>query len=133
MQFDRTEWVHILWPMKFFPKAGANLLSLICKHLQRNKIPGDHQNNIVVISSLMDESRLMTVGSPELNSFKKLKKRGHNQLRPYSRKMSMTYTLNLDILPSPSPMPLLKPLVSKSLVASNCVKNVLWARPSNEQ
>ena len=30
-QVDGTEWVHMLWPVKFCPKAGANLFSLMCK------------------------------------------------------------------------------------------------------
>ena len=45
---NRTEWVHTLVPMKFFPKAGANLFSLMCKLSQRNKISSNHPNNIVV-------------------------------------------------------------------------------------
>ena len=37
--------------MKFCLKAGANLFSLTCKHLQGKKISSDHQNNIMVKST----------------------------------------------------------------------------------
>ena len=50
-QVDDTEWVHTLWPMKFCPKAGANLFSLTCKLFQGNTIKGYHKNNIMVYSS----------------------------------------------------------------------------------
>ena len=50
-QVNGTEWVHILWPMKFCPKAGANLFCLTCKLLQGNMISSDHQNNIMVSST----------------------------------------------------------------------------------
>ena len=53
-QVDGTEWVHTLWPMKFFPKEGANMFSLTCNLSQGNKIPSDHQNNIMVKSSKGD-------------------------------------------------------------------------------
>ena len=52
-QVDGTEWVHTLWPVKFCPKAGANLFSLMSK-LQGNKISSDPWNNIVVNSSKGD-------------------------------------------------------------------------------
>ena len=45
-----TEWIHILWPMKFCPKADADLFSQNCKPLQGNSISSDHQNNILVSS-----------------------------------------------------------------------------------
>ena len=47
-QVNGTERIHTLWPVKFCPKAGANLLSLTCKLLQGNKIASDHQNSIMV-------------------------------------------------------------------------------------
>ena len=47
-QVNRAEQVHTLWPVKFCPKAGANLLSLMCELLQGNKISTDHLNNIVI-------------------------------------------------------------------------------------
>ena len=47
-QVDDTEWVHTLWPVKFFHKVGVNLFSLTCKHLQVNKISTDHWNNIMI-------------------------------------------------------------------------------------
>ena len=47
-QVDGPELVHTLWPLKYCPKAGANLLSLRCKLSQENKISSNHQNNIVV-------------------------------------------------------------------------------------
>ena len=50
-QVDRTEWIHILWPVKFCPKAGAILFFLMCKLSQGNKISSDHQSNIVVSST----------------------------------------------------------------------------------
>ena len=49
-QVDGTKWVHTLWSMKFSPKAGVNLFSLMCKLLQGKAISIDHQNNIVVKS-----------------------------------------------------------------------------------
>ena len=47
-QLNGTEWIHIVWPMKFCSKVGANLFSLACKHFQGNKIKSDHKNNIMV-------------------------------------------------------------------------------------
>ena len=47
-QVDGTKQVHTLWAVKFCPKAGANLFSLMYELLQGNKISCDHQNNIVV-------------------------------------------------------------------------------------
>ena len=47
-QVDGNEWVHTLWPMKFFPKAFANLFFVTCKFSQGNKIKSDDKNNIVV-------------------------------------------------------------------------------------
>ena len=46
-----TEWVYVLWPIKYCAKAGANLYSLTCKLLQRNKIKNDPKDNIMVHSS----------------------------------------------------------------------------------
>ena len=51
LQVNGTEWVHTLWPMKFCPKAVANLLSLMCELSQKKKISSDYQNNIVVKST----------------------------------------------------------------------------------
>ena len=51
VQVYGTEQVCTLWPMKFFPKAGLNLFSLMCELLHGNEIVCDHQNNIVVESS----------------------------------------------------------------------------------
>ena len=135
-QVDRTEWVHILWPLTFFPKAGANLFSLTCKLLKGNKISSDHQKKYwsvlhVAISSLIAKSRLAMVWFLELNFFQKCMMSRHKQLQPHARKISMTYTLSSDILLNPSTMPPLKPSVSKSPVPSNCVKIVLWVRQSN--
>ena len=53
-QVDDTKWAHALWPVKFCPKADANLVFLTCKLLQGNKISGVNQNNIVVKSSKGD-------------------------------------------------------------------------------
>ena len=50
-QVNGTEQVHILWPVKFFPKAGANLFYLTWEHLKEKRIACDHHNNIVVNSS----------------------------------------------------------------------------------
>ena len=41
-QVNRTEWVHTPWPVKFCPKAGANLFSLMCKLLQGKPISSGH-------------------------------------------------------------------------------------------
>ena len=50
-QDNRTESVHTLFLVKFCPKAGGNLLSLMCELLQRKTIWSNHQNNIVVNST----------------------------------------------------------------------------------
>ena len=102
-QIDATEWLHTLWPMKFCPKAVLQMVRF----------------------SLIAKLTLTTVGLLESKSFEKHKMRGHNQLQLHARKISMTYTLNSDTIPRPSPMPPLKPLVFKSLVHSNHVKIVL--------
>ena len=47
-QVDGTEQVHTLWPVKFCPKASANIFSLMCELSQGNKIANDHHNNIMV-------------------------------------------------------------------------------------
>ena len=65
-QVDGTEWVQILWPMMFCPKADVNLFSLTCKLSQEKKISSDHWNNIVVSSTsgilfLIAKSRHVTV------------------------------------------------------------------------
>ena len=49
-----AEQVHTLWPVKFCPKTGANLFSLMCELLQGNKISSDHQNNIIVNTPTSD-------------------------------------------------------------------------------
>ena len=54
LQVGGTEQVHTLWPVKFCPKAGVNLFSLMCKLSLGNKIARDHQNNIVVNTSTGD-------------------------------------------------------------------------------
>ena len=53
-QVDGTEQTHTLWPVKFCPKAGANLFSLTCKLLQGNKIASDHENYIMVNTPTSD-------------------------------------------------------------------------------
>ena len=93
------------------PKAGANLFSLMWELLQENKISSDHQSNTVVSSMggkiILDcWIKTMMVELLESNSFENHTTRGHNQLHPHSRNISMTYTFNSDILVSPSPMPL---------------------------
>ena len=50
-QVDGTECVHILWPMNYCAKAGANLCSLTCKLLQWNKMKRNYKNNITLQSS----------------------------------------------------------------------------------
>ena len=50
-QVDCTEWLHILWPMKYYAKASVSLYSIACELLQGNTIKSDHKNNIVVQSS----------------------------------------------------------------------------------
>ena len=47
-QVNGTEHIHTLWPVKFCPKAGANLFSLMCELSKGNKISSDNQNNIAV-------------------------------------------------------------------------------------
>ena len=49
-QVNGTEWFHMLWPMKFCPKAGANLFSVTCKFLQGKTTLIVHQNNIMIKS-----------------------------------------------------------------------------------
>ena len=53
-QVNRTQLVHTLWPMKFCPKAGANMFSLTYKLLQGNMISSDHHKNIVVNTTCGD-------------------------------------------------------------------------------
>ena len=74
---------------------------------------------------------LEMVKSLELNFFKKHTTRGHNQIGPLARKMSMIYMWILDILPSLLPVPPLKTVVFTSPVLSSHVKIALWAWPSN--
>ena len=49
-QVDGSDQVHTLWPMRFCPKAGANLFSLMCKLLQGKMMSSNHCNNIVIDS-----------------------------------------------------------------------------------
>ena len=49
-QVDGTEWLHILWPMKYNTKAGANLYSLTCKLLKGGKKRRGDKSNILVQS-----------------------------------------------------------------------------------
>ena len=42
------EQVHTLWPVKFYPSAGVNLFSLMCKLSQGNKISSNETNNTVI-------------------------------------------------------------------------------------
>ena len=53
-QVNRTEQVHVLCPMKFCPKEGANLFSLMCKLSKGNMISSNHCNNIVVNTTYVD-------------------------------------------------------------------------------
>ena len=96
---DETEWVHTLWPIKFFPEACTNLFSLMCKLFQgiSSQVTTRTTSRSVLqktISSLIAKLRLTTAGLPELNSFKKHKTRGCNQLWPLARKMSTIHMLN---------------------------------------
>ena len=123
-QVDGTEPVHTLWPMKFFP--NANLFSLTFKVLQGKKISRDHQNNIMVESTDGDiilDCQIKThngwvVGVKFLQETSE--KRAQSATTPH-KKISVTSMLNLVIHPSQSPVPPLKPWVSKSPVSSNCV------------
>ena len=47
-QVNGEEQVHTIWPVKFCPSTGANLLSLMCELSQGNKISSDKTKNIVV-------------------------------------------------------------------------------------
>ena len=56
---DGTEWVLV----KFCPKAGVNLFSLMCELLQGKTISSNHQNNIMVNSmdgSIILDHQIMT-------------------------------------------------------------------------
>ena len=53
-QVNQAEWVHTLLPVKFCPKAGENLFSLMCKLLHGNEISSDHQNDIMVSTTCGD-------------------------------------------------------------------------------
>ena len=55
-QVDGTKWVHTLWPVKFCPKVGTNLLSLMYEPLQGNIISSDHWNSILVKPLMMTSS-----------------------------------------------------------------------------
>ena len=135
-QVNRTEWVCTLWRMKFCPKAGANLFSLTCKLLQGKRIASDHCNNIVVNTlngNVILDCQIKThdgwdVGVDFLCD-------AHDEravsATALPRRISSTFMLNLVIHPRSSLKPLLKPLVSKSLVPSNHVKIAPWVRPSN--
>ena len=59
-QVDGTEWVCILWSMKYCIKAGANLHSLTWELSHKNKIKSDHKNNILVQSSNGDDMFLVS-------------------------------------------------------------------------
>ena len=50
-QVDGSEWVYIVWPVKYCVKEGANLYSLTCNFLWRKRIKNNHKNNIMVQSS----------------------------------------------------------------------------------
>ena len=132
-QVDRTEWVHILWTMKFCPKAGANLFSLTCELLQRKTILSDHQNNIVVKFTDVLDCQIKTHNGwvAGLQFLWETSDHGVQFALTLARKISTTSTLNLVIHPSQLPMSLLKTLVSKSLVFSNHMKIALWAKPNN--
>ena len=49
-QVNGSERPHILWPVKYSAKDGANLNFLTCKLLQGNRIKSDHKNNIMTQS-----------------------------------------------------------------------------------
>ena len=49
-QVDGSEKSHILWPIKYCTKGGANLFLLSCKLFQWSKILNSCKGNIVVQS-----------------------------------------------------------------------------------
>ena len=80
---------------------------------------------------MITKLRLTMDGLPKTIFCMKLTTREQHLLQPHPKKISMTYTLKLNILPRPLPMPLLKPLASNSLVLSNHEKIALWVWPNN--
>ena len=47
-QVNCSEKTHILWPVKYCTKAGANLFLLTCELMQGSKISGENKKNIMV-------------------------------------------------------------------------------------
>ena len=47
-EIDGNKKLHILWPLIYCAKAGANLFLLTCKLLQGGKMSSDEKNNIVL-------------------------------------------------------------------------------------
>ena len=137
-QVDRTEWVHIVWHVKFFPKAGANLFLLTCKLSQGNKIAGVYHNNIVVNTlngNIIFDCWIKThkgwvarvkflhkANNEKAVSYTALPKKNINDLH-----IELGY-LSKTIIHATT-----KVLASKSLVHSNHVNIVPWVRPSSAQ
>ena len=133
-----TKQVLNLWPVKFCPKAGANLFSLTYKLLQGNKISSDHQNNIMVktlTSNIILDCRIKTRDScvagvaflHEANnqravSATPIPKKNINNLYIELGHPSKTITCSTT-----------RPLASMSPVHSNHVKIVPSEKPSNKQ
>ena len=122
--------------MKFCPKAGVNMFSLTYKLSQGNQRSSDHQNHIVVSSTngkiILDcqvkthngwvarveflqetsDKRAQSATAPQNKNINNL----HIELGHHSKSITHATAKALGI---------------QSLVPSNCVKIVLWVRPSN--
>ena len=96
-QVNGSEQVHTLQPVKFCPKVGANLFSLMCKLLQGSKISSDNKTtlwstHLPAISFWIARLKLVTVGLLELTFFETLMMKGQYLPQPCPRRMSMTST-----------------------------------------
>ena len=133
LQVDGTGWVHTLWLMKFCPKAGANLFSLTCKPLQGKEISSDHQNNIVVNSMNGDNILDHQIKTHDDWIFLRNKWwEGSISYCPLQEKYQWPQCWTWSFI-WVSPVPLLRPCVSKTLLLSNHVKIMPWAKPNKKQ
>ena len=133
-----TEWVHILWPIKFCPKAGANLFPLTCKRSQGSRISSTHPNNIVV--KTLNGGIILDCQIKARNSWVagvKFLCKAHDEMAVFATALPKKNVSNLYIeLSHPSKTITLattKALGIQISVPSNHVKIVPWLRPSNMQ
>ena len=124
-QVDGTERVHTLWPVKFCPMAGANLISQTCKLSQGNKIVSDHQNNFVV--NTLTGNIILDCQSKTHNGWVAgvdflCKANNERAIFNITLPKKNINDFHIELLL------LLRPLASKSPVHSNHVKIAPWVR-----